>query len=228
MEERERIEKALQQIRFENYMARQKAKEKAAEMLRPSSGMKHSFGCDAPDKKTIKESYGPEEEAEEDYEEPAAEEELEDIQEEIEEEHVADDMALKEELTTLKTMSIQMKTMKAQIREQAEKIEEELVGIAEENKEGGASETSAETTEKADDKKKEDVKDKEKYNKMIDYLAGNDENGNDDGGENNEEDKDEDRKGDEGNTEEASSAIVQHKLTERIKLLRQYAAYDVS
>eukprot|EP01022_Parablepharisma_sp_SALTPOND_P014892 TRINITY_DN207_c0_g1_i1.p1 TRINITY_DN207_c0_g1~~TRINITY_DN207_c0_g1_i1.p1 ORF type:complete len:547 (-),score=139.83 TRINITY_DN207_c0_g1_i1:1346-2986(-) len=128
-EEREKIEKALQQIRFENYIARQKAKEKEAEMLRPSSGMKHSLSIsnnrEGKAQTKIEEQYGMEEEQQEGEE---GEEELEDIQEEMEE-HEYDKDEFKEELHSLKTMSIQMKTIKTQLKEQCEKIVQDLNGI---------------------------------------------------------------------------------------------------
>eukprot|EP01022_Parablepharisma_sp_SALTPOND_P020503 TRINITY_DN374_c0_g1_i1.p1 TRINITY_DN374_c0_g1~~TRINITY_DN374_c0_g1_i1.p1 ORF type:complete len:878 (+),score=169.96 TRINITY_DN374_c0_g1_i1:2421-5054(+) len=175
-EERERIENALQQIRFENYIARQKAKEKEAQMMRPSSGMKHSFGV-APSKaiqpeiegiyarptvteeekkserdspKKIEEQYGMEEEKDDEDSQEA----LEDIQEEIEE-NESDKEEIEKKVNLLKTMTAQMKTIKEQIIEKTQRIEEEIAGLIENSAEA-IPETPAEEVEDGPGEDKKD------------------------------------------------------------------------
>ena len=217
-DEREKIEKALQQIRFENHLARQKAKEKEAEMLRPSSGMKRSFGINPAamangevvqteeKSKKIEEQYGMEEDEEEE------EEELEDIQEEIEED---ENEEVKEELTLLKTKSLQMKTIREKITEQSQKIEEDitnLVGqpakVTESIPESATEEAEEAEPEKKKEEDKEAKEDKSKIEGLLDYLASD--------------------SGEESEEEETKNSVVaenemeeKRKLEERIKLLRQ-------
>ncbi len=225
VEEREKLEKALQQIRLENYLSGQKAREKEAAMLRPSSGMKHSFGLPSAastagsesasaaseSKKKIEEQYGMEEEEEE--AEPEDDAALEDIEEEIEDKE-CDNEEIKKDRTFLKTMSAKMKTLKGKLAENSQILGQ---GIAEFIGQPEPGEAIPEETEDSDTKCKEERKrapeKNEKLEGLIDCLAS-------DSGEEPEED-------------EKTPAVEQinletieetHKLEERLKLLRQYAS----
>jgi len=231
-EELERIEKALQQIRFENYVARQKAKEKEAQMLRPSSGMKHVLGAipnkngqteenngvpsdskqyeeekkptesDAP--KKIEEQYGMEDEKGDEDEDQEA---LEDIEEVIEENEVDKEEAAKE-MNLLKTMSAQMKNIKEQIIEKTQRIEEEIADIIE-NSGDGVPEPVPEVEEKGDENKEAVVENDptKKIEGLLQNLSS----------EESEHGESDDEKLGEITTAET---MEKRKLDERIKLLR--------
>lgn len=148
LEEREKIEKALQQIRLETYLARQKAQEKEFSQYRPSSGMKSSFGQpnaqgsqpatqpsdpnEAETKpKKVEEAYSMEDEDKE-HHEGTEEEQLPDITEEIDEENASDNEEIKQDKALLRTMKMQADEMRQKLYEKTQRIEKEMSKCIEE------------------------------------------------------------------------------------------------
>lgn len=210
-EENEKLTKALQQIRFENYVARQKAQEKEAAMFRPSSGMKHSFNqapngsvVQDPSKpcvipvdqapKKIEEQYGMEEEVNDEEEE-----ELEDIQEEIEE-NDSENEEVKGDVDLIKTINQQMKEIQSKLIEKTQRIEKEMANIIEQS-----SDSTCPIPEEANNIKAEEQKAESKQDEAA--FDSEDDN------ESQEECE---------NIEPVDSGVEEkRKLDERIKLLRQ-------
>eukprot|EP00826_Nyctotherus_ovalis_P030011 TRINITY_DN2381_c0_g7_i1.p1 TRINITY_DN2381_c0_g7~~TRINITY_DN2381_c0_g7_i1.p1 ORF type:complete len:490 (+),score=212.93 TRINITY_DN2381_c0_g7_i1:1039-2508(+) len=134
LEERRRKENDLQQIRMENFVARQRAKEKKAQMLRPSSGMKMSFNIplqgaaeemkmleeQKKEPKKIVEPYRLDEENDDE-----SQDELEHIQEVINE-NDSDKDETEKDINMINTKTEKMKTLKKQLIEKTLHIEEQL------------------------------------------------------------------------------------------------------
>ncbi len=199
-EERERKEKALQQIRSENRAARQNAREKEAQMLRPSFGIP-SVGRSEPEeeKKRIEEAYGMTEETEENEEEKL----LEDIQEEV-----GESESDKEEASLLRTMGVQMRNMKEQLVEKTQKIEQEMAQIADESAES----VPEVLPEDGEEKRKHDAS--QKISGIMQCLSSDSEKASDG-------DETEEYNERQGEPPDAGTA-EQRKVENRVKLLRQY------
>lgn len=229
IEEQKKKEKALQQIRIDNNVARQKAREKEAQMLRPSSGMKHSFGIQswagptndmlaqqtspAEERKAIEEPYSMEDEKEVDDED----EDLENIQEEIEESE-SEKEENKKDVTLLKTMGFNIKTMHGRIAENDQKIEEEIAELIMESEKLAEPIPEALPKEQEENKVEGAKKDAaQRIEGLIQCLSSDTASGGEEPEGNEEEDEqppDED--------EEIVPLDERRKLEERIKLLRQY------
>lgn len=221
----------MQQIRFENHVARQKAQEKEAAMFRPSSGMKHSFNqppnapsAQAADNqssgespvKKIEENYGMDDVVNDEDEKV-----LEDIQEEIEE-NDSENEEVKGEIDLLKTMSQQVKAIQDKLSEKTQKIEKEIATLIEQSSDSAVPIPEApieenqtdpppnKIEEKVEKVDKVEKVEKEPTKQIEGVLDSDSENEN----ESEEEEKDEIEHVDTGVEEK-------RKIEERIKLLRQ-------
>lgn len=210
-EELRRKENDLQQIRMENFLARQKAKEKKAQMLRPSSGMKMSFNIplqggaeelraleeQKKGPKKIEEQYRMDEENDDD-----SQGELEHIQEAIEE-NDSDKDETEKEINMINTKTEKMKTLKNQLIEKTLRIEEqvsELMLNAEEIAE------LDETEEKTEETKNQSADNPRHVDGLLHNLSSDSAD----------VDSDSERLGEIASAESAET----RKLNERIKLLK--------
>jgi len=144
IQEQRRTENDLEQIRMENFKARQEAKAKKAQMLRPSSGMKLSFNIplqgpleefrileeqkEKNEPKKIEEQYRMDEEHDDDS--------LEHIQEVIEE-NDSDKDETEKDINMINTKAEKMKEIKMKLIEKTQRIDEQISELEEieENKE---------------------------------------------------------------------------------------------